>query len=121
MTRYAPWEIEGKDPGARTNRPLCVAIDTEAALFYGVRLVETMAGAIISEDWISNALLIYAYDCEKSQYLWGNLGYNGLKVHLKQQFSEKALEWKENEARKGTPDYLDLGWIHSSGHLPRKL
>ena len=72
-----------------------------------------MAGAIISEDWISNALLIYAYDCEKSQYLWGNLGYNGLKVHLKQQFSEKALEWKENEARKGTPDYLDLG-----GYIP---
>ena len=53
MTRHAPWEIEGKDPGARTNRPLCVAIDTEAALFYGIRLVETMAGAIITEDWIT--------------------------------------------------------------------
>ena len=71
MTRYAPWEIEGKDPGARTNRPLCVAIDTEAALFYGIRLVETMAGAIITEDWITNAVLIYAFDCEKSQYLMG--------------------------------------------------
>ena len=78
MTRYAPWEIEGKDPGARTNRPLCVAIDTEAALFYGIRLVETMAGAIITEDWITNAVLIYAFDCEKSQYLWGNLGYLGV-------------------------------------------
>ena len=78
MTRYAPWEIEGKDPGARSNRPLCVAIDTEAALFYGIRLVETMAGAIITEDWITNAVLIYAFDCEKSQYLWGNLGYLGV-------------------------------------------
>ena len=74
MTRFAPWEVEGKDPGARTNRPLCVAIDTEAALHYGVRLVETMAGAVINEDWITNAVLVYAYDCEKSQYLLGKPG-----------------------------------------------
>ena len=114
MTRNAPWEIEGKDPGARTNRPLCVAIDTEAALFYGIRLVETMAGAIIREDWVTNAVLIYAFDYEKSQYLWGNLGYKGLKIHLKQAFSEKALEWKENEAWKGTPEYQQLGGYMSS-------
>ena len=82
MTHHAPWEIEGKDPGARANRPLCIAIDTEAALFYGTRLVEAMAGAIITEDWVTNTVLIYAFDCEKSQYPWGNRG-NGLKIHLK--------------------------------------
>ena len=109
MTMHAPWEIKGKDPGVRTNRPLCIAIDTKAALLYGIRLVETMTGAIITEDWVTNAVLIYAFDCEKSQYLWGNRGYNGLKIHLKQTFSEKALEWKENEARKGTPDCRELG------------
>ena len=33
MTRHAPWEIDGKDPGVRTNRPiLCLAIDTDCAL-----------------------------------------------------------------------------------------
>ena len=32
MTRHAPWEIDGKDPGVRTNRPLCIAIDTDCAL-----------------------------------------------------------------------------------------
>ena len=73
-----------------------------------------MAGAIITEDWVTNAVLIYAFDCEKSQYLWGNLGYNGLKIHLKQAFSEKALEWKENEAWKGTPEYQQLGGHMSS-------
>ena len=33
--------------------------------------VETMAGAIITEDWVTNAVLIYAFDCEKSQYTCG--------------------------------------------------
>ena len=59
-------------------------------------------------------MLIYAFDCWKSQYLWGNLGYNGSKIHLKQAFSEKALEWKENEARKGTPEYQQLGGYMAS-------
>ena len=79
MTRHAPWEIEGKDPVVRTNRPLCIAIDTDCVLHYGLRLVETLAGAIISEDWVPNHCLIYAFDCEKSQYLWANHGYNGVK------------------------------------------
>ena len=71
MTRHAPWEIDGKDPGVRTNRPLCLAIDTDCALHYGIRLVETLAGALICEDWIPNHCLIYAFDCEKAQYLFG--------------------------------------------------
>ena len=62
-----PWEIDGKDPGVRTNRPLCLAIDTDCALHYGIRLVETLAGALICEDWIPNHCLIYAFDCEKAQ------------------------------------------------------
>ena len=102
MTRHAPWEIDGKDPGVRT---LCLAIDTGCALHYGIRLVETLAGALICEDWIPNHCLIYAFDCEKSQYLWANHGYNGVKKYLRQKASENALTWKENEARKGTPDY----------------
>ena len=108
MTRHAPWEIEGKDPGVRTNRPLCIAIDTDCALHYGLRLVETLAGAIISEDWVPNHCLIYAFDCEKSQYLWANHGYNGVKKYLRQKASENALVWEENEARKGTPAYEEL-------------
>ena len=108
MTRHAPWEIEGKDPGVRTNRPLCIAIDTDCALHYGLRLVETLAGAIISEDWVPNHCLIYAFDCEKSQYLWANRGYNGVKKYLRQKASENALVWEENEARKGTPAYEEL-------------
>ena len=108
MTRYAPWEIEGKDPGVRTNRPLCLAIDTDCALHYGIRLVETLAGALICEDWIPNHCLIYAFDCEKSQYLWANHGYNGIKKYLRQKASENALAWEENEARKGTPAYEEL-------------
>ena len=108
MTRHAPWEIEGKDPGIRTNRPLCIAIDTDCALHYGLRLVETLAGAIISEDWVPNHCLIYAFDCEKSQYLWANHGYNGVKKYLRQKASENALVWEENEARKGTPAYEEL-------------
>jgi len=102
MTRHAPWEIDGKDPGVRT---LCLAIDTDCALHYGIRLVETLAGALICEDWIPNHCLIYAFDCEKSQYLWANHGYNGVKKYLRQKASKNALTWKENEARKGTPDY----------------
>ena len=108
MTRHAPWEIEGKDPGVRTNRPLCIAIDTDCVLHYGLRLVETLAGAIISEDWVPNHCLIYAFDCEKSQYLWANHGYNGVKKYLRQKASENALVWEENEARKGTPAYEEL-------------
>ena len=106
--RHAPWEIEGKDPGARTNRPLCIAIDTDCALHYGIRLVETLAGALICEDWVPNHCLIYAFDCEKSQYLWANHGYNGVKKYLRNKASENALIWEENEARKGTPDYEEL-------------
>jgi len=117
MTRYAPWEVEGKDPGARTNRPLCVAIDTDCALHYGIRLVETLAGALICEDWIPNHCRAYAFDCEKSQYLWANHGYNGIKKYLRQKASESALYWKENEARKGTPDYEDLDRYESSDLL----
>ena len=71
MTRHAPWEIDGKDPGVRTNRPLCLAIDTDCALHYGIRLVETLAGALICEDWIPNHCLIYAFDCEKAPHLLG--------------------------------------------------
>ena len=108
MTRHAPWEIEGKDPGVRTNRPLCIAIDTDCVLHYGLRLVETLAGAIISEDWVPNHCLIYAFDCEKSQYLWANHGYNGVKKYLRQKASENALVWEENEARKGIPAYEEL-------------
>ena len=108
MTRHAPWEIEGKDPGVRTNRPLCIAIDTDCALHYGIRLVETLAGALICEDWIPNHCLVYAFDCEKSQYLWANHGYNGVKKYLRQKASENALIWEENEARKGTPAYEEL-------------
>ena len=108
MTRHAPWEIEGKDPGVRTNRPLCIAIDTDCALHYGLRLVETLAGAIISEDWVPNHCLIYALDCEKSQYLCANHGYNGVKKYLRQKATENALVWEENEARKGTPAYEEL-------------
>ena len=108
MTRHAPWEIEGKDPGVRTNRPLCIAIDTECALHYGIRLVETLAGALICEDWIPNHVLVYAYDCEKCQYLWANHGYNGVKKFLKNKAAENALGWEENEARKGSPDYEEF-------------
>ena len=108
MTRQAPWEIEGKDPGVRMNRPLCIAIDTDCALHYGIRLVETLAGALICEDWIPNHCLVYAFDCEKSQYLWANHGYNGVKQYLRKKASENDLVWKENEARKGTPEYEDL-------------
>ena len=81
------------------------AIGTEAALFYGIRLVETIAGASIIEDWVTNAVLIYAFDCKKSQCLRGKRGYNGVKINRKPAFSEKALEWKENKARKGTLEY----------------
>ena len=105
MTRHAPWEIDGKDPGDRTNRPLCLAIDTDCAWHYGICLVETLAGALICEDWIPNHCLIYAFDCEKTKYLWANHGYNGVKKYLRQKASENALYWQENEARKGTPDY----------------
>lgn len=60
LAEQEPWEIEGRDPGARTNRPLCVAIDADCALHCGI----TLAGALISEDWIPNHSLIYAYDWE---------------------------------------------------------
>jgi len=80
-------KFEGKDPGVRTNRPVCIAIDTDCALHYGLRLVETLAGALICEDWIPNHCLIYAFDCEKSQYLWANHGYNGVKKYLRQKAS----------------------------------
>ena len=53
-------------------------------------------------------MLIHAFDCEKSQCLWGNLGYNGQKIHLKQAFSEKALEWKENEAGYMASDIVEI-------------
>ena len=55
-----------------------------------------------------NHCLIYAFDCEKSQYLWANHGYNGVKKYLRQKASENALTWQENEARKGTPNYDEL-------------
>ena len=87
---------------------MCLAIDTDCALHYGIRLVETLAGALICEDWIPNHCLIYAFDCEKSQYLWANHGYNGVKKYLRQKASENALIWEENEARKGTPAYEEL-------------
>ena len=74
----------------------------------GIRLVETLAGALICEDWIPNHCLIYAFDCEKSQYLWANHGYNGVKKYLRNKASENALIWEENEARKGTPAYEEL-------------
>jgi len=51
---------------------------------------------------------VYAYDCEKSQYLWANHGYNGIKKYLRQKATENALIWEENEARKGTPQYEQL-------------
>jgi hypothetical protein len=85
-----------------------LAIDTDCALHYGIRLVETLAGALICEDWIPNHCLIYAFDCEKAQYLLPNHGYNGIKKYLRQKASENGLYWKENEARKGTPNYEEL-------------
>ena len=70
--------------------------------------METLAGALICEDWVPNHCLIYAFDCEKSQYLWANHGYNGVKKYLRNKASENALIWEENEARKGTPEYEEL-------------
>eukprot|EP00435_Cladocopium_sp_Y103_P065390 s186_g27.t1 len=67
-----------------------------------------MFGALITEDWIPNTVLMYAYDCEKSQYVSGNLGYNGLKISLKTQRAEAQLEWTENENNRGNPGFQEL-------------
>ena len=49
---------------------------------------------------------LYAFDCEKPQYLWCSLGYNGLKIHPSQTFPERALEWKETRPGRA---YRELG------------
>ena len=101
--RQGSW-CQDESPFVHGNRQ----IDTDCALHRGIRLVETLAGALICEDWVPNHCIIYAFDCEKSQYLWANHGYNGVKKYLRQKASENALIWEENEARKGTPAYEEL-------------
>eukprot|EP00435_Cladocopium_sp_Y103_P043766 s990_g12.t1 len=74
----------------------------------GIRLVETMSGALICEDWIPHTVIMYAYDCEKSQRVYGNFGYNGLSVSLKNRRAEAQLEWDEHEKQRGQPGFEEF-------------
>ena len=73
--------LENRRKRPRSQDEPCVAIDTDCALHYGICLVETLAGALICKDWIPNHCRAYAFDCEKSQYLWANHGYNGIEKY----------------------------------------
>ena len=115
MTRHAPWEIDGKDPGVRTNRPLCLAIDTDCALHLwyspGGNLGRSTHLRRLDPQPLPHLRVRLREGPAPS---WANHGYNGVKKYLRQKASENALYWQENEARKGTPSYEVLERYESS-------
>eukprot|EP00435_Cladocopium_sp_Y103_P073654 s1156_g44.t1 len=63
---------------------------------------------------------MYAFDCEKAQYVYGNLGYNGLKLSLKNQQAEAKPEWQENEANRGNLGFEELARYATSDYCALK-
>ena len=76
LTKESPWEImESGDKELIKLRPICLALDVELMAMQGYRLLESESGHYLTEDWISNVCLMYAYDFQQDQYLWTARAY----------------------------------------------
>ena len=69
LTVVPPWDRRGrKAGGARADRPINIAVDVEMLIQLGCRLYAPGDGeALVTEDWITNKVIIYAYDAELVQ------------------------------------------------------
>ena len=61
--------LESGDKELIKLRPICLALDVELMAMQGYRLLESESGHYLTEDWISNVCLMYAYDFQQDQYL----------------------------------------------------
>ena len=57
----------------------------------GYRLLESESGHYLTEDWISNVCLMYAYDFQQDQYLWTARAYPVFRKDLNNTFEGSAL------------------------------
>ena len=103
LTVVPPWDRHGrKAGGARADRPINIAVDVEMLIQLGCRLYAPGDGeALVTEDWITNKVLIYAYDAEHTRYIWSNRMY----VSLRRRYQDSIKTFREEVQRgvQGTP------------------
>ena len=77
-----PWDRFGrKAGGARPDRPINIAIDVEMLVQLGCRLCAPGVGEALVMDWITNKVIIYAYDAECARFIWTNRMYVDLRTY----------------------------------------
>ena len=98
LTVVPPWDRHGrKAGGARADRPTNIAVDVEMLIQLGCRLYAPGDGeALVTEDWITNKVLIYAYDAECAKFIWSNRMY----VSVRRNYQESIKKYRE-ETQKG--------------------
>ena len=98
LTVVPPWDRHGrKAGGARADRPINIAVDVEMLIQLGCRLYAPGDGeALVTEDWITNKVLIYAYDAECAKFIWSNRMY----VSVRRNYQDSMKKYRE-ETQKG--------------------
>ena len=98
LTIVPPWDRHGrKAGGARADRPINIAVDVEMLIQLGCRLYAPGDGeALVTEDWITNKVLIYAYDAECAKFIWSNRMY----VSVRRNYQDSIKKYRE-ETQKG--------------------
>ena len=98
LTVVPPWDRHGrKAGGARADRPINIAVDVEMLIQLGCRLHAPGDGeALVTEDWITNKVLIYAYDAECAKFIWSNRMY----VSVRRNYQDSIKKYRE-ETQKG--------------------
>ena len=88
-TVVPPWDRHGrKAGGARIN----IAVDVEMLIQLGCRLYAPGDGeALVTEDWITNKVIIYVYDAECARYIWSNRMY----VSVRRNYQDSIKKYRE--------------------------
>ena len=97
LTVVPPWDRHGrKAGGARADRPINMLVQL------GCRLYAPGDGeALVTEDWITNKVIIYADDAEYARLIWSNRMY--VNVRRKYQDSIKTFREETQQGVSGTP------------------
>ena len=94
LTVVPPWDRHGREAGgARADWPINIAVDVEMLVQLGCRLYAPGDGeALVTEDWITNKVIIYAYDAEYARFIWTNRTY----VSLRRNYQESIKKFRED-------------------------
>ena len=94
LTVVPPWDRHGrKAGGARADWPINIAVDVEMLIQLGCRLYAPGDGeAFVTEDWITNQVIIYAYDAKYARFIWSNRMY----VSLRRNYQDSIKKFRED-------------------------